>query len=269
MNKNWLYAGIATLVVALGIGAYVFWSAPKKGVQAQRPIIVGTNVGYPPFIMTDDDGAVTGFDVSVMRAIGDKLGRVISFKDMSFDALLIALQQGQVDAVIGGVSITPERSDKIKLIQYYGQETPDAALFFLQKNPLEIETLDDLKNSTQPITICTQAGNIFEVMLNEYQNVTVKTFSEISELFLEVSYEKSDACLLDIDSVTALVAKGDNLAMKVVGLPESYASTGFGIGVRKDNKPLASAIRNTVTQLRNDGTLARLRLQWFGGSDNV
>ena len=49
--------------------------------------MVGTAADYPPFESYDENFRIAGFDVALMRALGDELGVEVEFKDFAFDGL--------------------------------------------------------------------------------------------------------------------------------------------------------------------------------------
>ncbi len=88
-------------------------------IQEDGVIIVGVSSGYPPFSYHQPDGSVDGFDVALMREIAQRLGIDVIFQDAPFQELLDKVQSGEVDAIIGGLAITPERSQRVDFTQPY------------------------------------------------------------------------------------------------------------------------------------------------------
>ena len=88
-------------------------------IQEDGVIIVGVSSGYPPFSYHQPDGSVDGFDVALMREIAQRLGIDVIFQDAPFQELLDKVQSGEVDAIIGGLAITPERSQRVDFTKPY------------------------------------------------------------------------------------------------------------------------------------------------------
>lgn len=225
-------------------------------------LVVGTNVGYPPFIFTDETGAQVGFDVDVARALGAKLQRKVVIKDMAFDALLLALKSGAVDMLIGGLSLTAARKKTGLLIPYYGDRVTHAACFYARTSPYANYTLAEC--DAHELTVCTQAGSLFEELLAAYPRIQVKTLPDIADIFLEVTKGNSDLGLLDTDSVRALVKSSDQLAAHTITLDPETQIDGFGIGVTPKDAELRAQLEQAVAELRADGTIQTLASHWFG-----
>ena len=71
-------------------------------------LVMGTNATFKPFEYKDG-GQVVGFDVELAQAIAKDMGKELKIEDMSFDGLLPALESGQIDMAVAGMSVTSER----------------------------------------------------------------------------------------------------------------------------------------------------------------
>ena len=82
-------------------------------VNSGGTINVGTEGTYPPFTYHDESGKLTGYDVEVTRAVADKMGVKVDFKETQWDAMLAGLDSKRFDMVANQVSLTtPERMAK-------------------------------------------------------------------------------------------------------------------------------------------------------------
>lgn len=85
---------------------------------ATKKLYVGTNAEFAPYEYLEN-GKMVGFDIELMDAIGEELGYEIVWSNMSFDGLLPALQMKKIDAVIAGMSQTPERQKAVTFSMPY------------------------------------------------------------------------------------------------------------------------------------------------------
>jgi len=93
-----------------------------KRIQTAKVLKVGTGAGYYPFEMIDKSGKMVGFDMDIAQAMADALGvelQVVDFKE--WDALLPALGAGQIDMILAGMTITPQRAQVVNFSQPYFQ----------------------------------------------------------------------------------------------------------------------------------------------------
>lgn len=75
----------------------------------------------PPFDVMKD-GAATGFDIELMRAVASHLSlklRRLPFEGENFNDIFAGLAQGKCDAVISGTTITPERAAIVRFSKPY------------------------------------------------------------------------------------------------------------------------------------------------------
>lgn len=88
-------------------------------VQATGILRVGTSADYPPYAYYKDDYQLDGFDVAMMREIGQRLGVQVEFSDIVFDTLDESLALGQIDTAVSAISITEERSQYFDFTNVY------------------------------------------------------------------------------------------------------------------------------------------------------
>lgn len=254
------------ILLAAFIGLFIWgwqrWCVEEQPLEGGIPLVVGTNVGYPPFIMRDEFGAITGFDHDIATVIAEHLGRPILFKDMSFDALLLSLEQGSVDMIIGGISITKTRKDKGWPIPYYGSNVDRLSLVYRTGHVPAGLTLEDAQK--RGLSVCTQAGTSLEEVVTSYEGLCVKTLADISDIYLEVDYKNSDIAALDLDTARTMLAKSDRLSSHEVLLAPSQRIEGFGIGVAMGNDRLREQVIHTVLQLQQNNVIAEYAAHWFG-----
>lgn len=261
IQKHLPFLILGAILLFFGLAWHRFTQEREAHEPVTRPLVVGTNVGYPPFIITDEHGQVGGFDFEVAREIAESMGRELVVKDMAFDALLLALRQGTVDMVIGGISITRPREQTGMLIPYYGDGMEEVAIFYPQHTPQSAMTLVDA--AAHNMLVCTQAGSLFEEILEEYPGVRIKTLPDISDLYLEVMNGACVAGVLDADTTRVLANASEGLAWHTIALPRSQHIGGFGIGVLPHNQPLRRQVETAVAQLKKSKRMKKLATDWF------
>ena len=98
-------------------------SVQAGGAEAGGQIVFGTNAEFPPFEFVGGQGVIgqyDGIDMAIAKQIGTDIGKEATINNMEFDSLLLALQNGQVDAVIAGMTVTDEREEAVDFsIPYY------------------------------------------------------------------------------------------------------------------------------------------------------
>ena len=103
-------------------------------VQSAGVLRVGTSADYPPFASYDENHQMVGFDIALIQQIGQRLGLPVEIVDYGFDGLPMAVATGDVDVVIGAISVTPERQSIANFSNVYYIST-DAVLSRPEANP--------------------------------------------------------------------------------------------------------------------------------------
>ncbi|WP_101758910.1 transporter substrate-binding domain-containing protein [Oceanicoccus sp. KOV_DT_Chl] len=75
-------------------------------------LIVGVNPEYPPMAFTVNE-EIQGIEIDTARQLGLLLKKKIIFKSLDWDELIPAIQAGTIDVIMSGMSITPQRQQKI------------------------------------------------------------------------------------------------------------------------------------------------------------
>ena len=240
---------ILSLVLALGL-------CLASTVIAADKLVVGTSADYPPYEFMDKQGNFAGFDMDLIRAIGEKLGREIKFVDMGFDTLIAALQKEKVDVVIAAMQATEERAKKVDFSIVY--HTIADALLVKGDSDIVLKSLYD----TAPYKVGGQTGTIQEKWV---QDNLIKTGKLPAENYF--SYERVDNAAMDLragridvlhiqsDPAKALVAKNK---LKVALVTDEAIAAGQSLAVTKGNKELLDAINKAIEELKADGTMKKL-----------
>src|ERR1043166_408562 len=113
----------------------------------KEALTVGSDIPYPPF----EEGKAPnykGFDVGLMEAIGENIGREVEFEDTSFDTIFRDLAQGKFDAVASATTITDEREETVDFTNpYYRSEQA----ILVKKGGEAIDSVEGLKGKTAAV----------------------------------------------------------------------------------------------------------------------
>ena len=82
-------------------------------IHKNNEIIIGTSFAQAPFTVKEANGETSGIDIEVAQRIASGMGVNLTFKGMSFNKLLGALQQGEIDIVLSGMTITEQRNKNV------------------------------------------------------------------------------------------------------------------------------------------------------------
>jgi len=89
------------------------------GPKTEGPLVIGMELNYPPFEMTDSSGNPSGVGVDMAKALGEYLHRPIKIENMPFEGLISALKTGRINLIISSMTATDERRKSIDFSDPY------------------------------------------------------------------------------------------------------------------------------------------------------
>lgn len=225
--------------------------APKAEEQSADTIVFGTNAEFPPFEYVSNKGGVIdqydGIDMAIAKSIAESAGKEAKVNNMEFDSLLVALQNGQLDAVIAGMTVTEERQEAVDFsIPYY-----TATQVMIVKADSEIAAAADMADKN----IAVIQGYTGETAVKEL-GYKSQSFKKGSDAIMELVNGKTDVVV--IDKATAQKYTTDNDGLKIVEDEEAFGSEEYAIAVAKGNTELLNTINTAIEKLLADGTVAEL-----------
>ncbi|MGI6149046.1 MAG: basic amino acid ABC transporter substrate-binding protein [Firmicutes bacterium] len=222
---------------------------------AKDTLKVATEAGFMPFEFVGEDGSLLGFDMDLIQAIGEKLNMEVQIDNISWDGLIPALQNGNYDALIAGITITAERAEAVAFSDPYFESV---LTIVVQTNNTDITTLDSLKGKTVAVQISTTGDYVAE----EIEGVTILRYNTVAEALQNVIMGTAHAMIVDLPVSEAYLAAYPNAPLKNVG---PVADNEFlGIAVHKQNTELVSKINWALAEIRADGTYDAIYNKWFG-----
>jgi polar amino acid transport system substrate-binding protein len=226
-------------------------SASAGGGEETTPLTVGSDIPYPPFEQ-GKSGEYTGFDVELMDAIGEKIGRAPEFQDTSFETIFRDVGQGKFEAVISAATITPEREKEVAFSDpYYLSEQA-----ILVKEGSEITGLADLGGKT----VGAQQGTTGLELGKEKANAgELRPYPEGPDAINALKAGTVEAVIIDAPvAQNAIEEEGGVEIAEKVPTEEEY-----GIAVAKDNTALLEEINQGLGKVISDGTYATIYEKWF------
>ncbi|BDD88438.1 glutamine ABC transporter substrate-binding protein GlnH [Desulfofustis limnaeus] len=223
--------------------------------QAKK-IIVGHDTNFMPFEFKDpDSGKYVGFDIDMWTLIAESLGIEYELQPMDFNGLIPALQSGNIDAAIAGMTIKSEREKVVDFAYPYY----DAGLMILVRSDNEdIKNLEDLEGKV----VATKLGTTSEDFVKKNAKAKdVSLFPNIDGAYMELATGGAEAVLFDSPAVMYYAQTAGKGKAKVVG--PLYMGQSYGIAF-----PAGSELREKVTieilNLMESGKYAELYKKWFG-----
>ncbi|SEJ01248.1 amino acid ABC transporter substrate-binding protein, PAAT family (TC 3.A.1.3.-) [Bhargavaea ginsengi] len=208
---------------------------------------VGIDTTYPPFEFEDSNGDYKGIDVDLITAIADSQGFEITLEPMDFGGIIPALQAGQLDVAIAGMSITDERKEVVDFSDPYFEA---GLTLVAQQENNDIEALEDLDGKTVVVKSGTTGAKFAQDNQDEY-GFEVTVLEDSPSMFQEVSNGNADVLIEDYPVIAYAIAES-NLDLKIVG--DRLNGDNYGIAVLKgENADLLEKINAGLQELKDSG----------------
>jgi polar amino acid transport system substrate-binding protein len=228
-------------------------------IQAAGRIVVGTSADYPPFAYYTDDFTVDGFDIALMREMGQRLGVQVEFSDFAFDGLLGALQLEQIDVAIAAISVSPERQAVVDFsnVYYVGED----AILTGQDSTISIRSVADMAGHRVGV----QRGSVYESWLKtslvdtgQMPSGNLFSYVRSEDSIRDLKDQRVDLVVLDYVPAQSFANQG---GIKVVG--HGFNQQRFALAVPKGATTLQAEINRTLIELSNEGTIAQLAQEYL------
>ncbi|ELA09309.1 putative ABC transporter substrate binding protein [Moraxella macacae 0408225] len=233
---------------------------PKTG----KVYTVAVDADFPPFTYLDQNGKPTGYDVDLINAIAKNANMNIQLIRKNWSEFPQALDKGQVDLWIAGISVSEERKPIIDYSEPYLTYNT-GVLTKKDKKGMAINQT----NLAEQRLIALQGTVDFDyakTLVNKPENL-----KGISTTFLgmkEVLTNKADAFINNDRVLQYHVKQYPNYNFRVFDLDTKKSSAGsLGIAVKKGNTELVQKLNQGLASIKQDGTYAKINQQWFGVAD--
>ena len=218
-------------------------------------IVFGTNPEFAPFEFISANGVLgeyDGIDMAIAVEIGERAGVEITMESLEFDSLLTALQNGQLDATIAGMTVTEERALAVDFSKPYYTATQ----VMIVKEDSGITCAADMEGKV----IAVVQGYTGETCVQEL-GYEYEAFKKGTECVMELVNGKCDVIVLD--SATAEAYIKDQKGLIVVNDDEVFAAEEYAIAVQKGNTELLDLINAAIVEMLEDGTISELSAQYI------
>jgi cystine transport system substrate-binding protein len=224
-------------------------------IQDSGVLTVGTEGTYKPFSFHEEgSGELTGYDVEVITAVGEKLGVEVEFEETQFDAIFAGLEAGRFDAIANQVSITDERTEKYDFSEPY---TVSRGVIVTGADNNDISSFEDLKGKT---TAQSLTSNWYK--LAQESGATVEAVEGWAQSVALLQQGRVDATINDELTYLDYQNTSNDPSIKVAAETEETSQS--AVAFPKGSTELVEAVNEALGELRADGTLAEISTKYFG-----
>jgi lysine-arginine-ornithine-binding protein len=247
----------AAIIGAALLGLIIGPAAAKEWKEVR----IATEGAYKPFNYYDANKNLVGLDIDLANAVCARMKVKCTFTAQDWDGLIPGLQANKYDAIVASMSITPERKKQVDFTtKYYS-----APFAFVAKKGAKIGDISPA--ALKGKTIGAQAGTVMEQFVEEKYGKTAKTkfYRTQDEANLDLVAGRIDLVLGEKFPLYDWL-QTDGKGFEIVGkdlADKKYTGEGIGIAVRKTDKDLLAKMNKALTEIRADGTHAKIAKKYF------
>ena len=224
-------------------------------VQESGTLTVGTEGTYRPFSFhAGGSGDLTGYDVEVAEAVGEKLGVEVEFEETQWDGIFAGLEADRFDVIANQVTINPQRTEKYDFSEPY---TISTGVIVVPADDNSITSFESLAGKT---TAQSLTSNWFT--LAEESGATVQAVEGWAQSVALVEQGRVDATIND--NLTFLDYKKETGAANLKVAAETDEKSESAFAFKKGSTSLVEAVNTALAELRDEGTLAEISEKYFG-----
>lgn len=250
-----------TAVVLAGIisAQAVLAEVPDLG---GREVVVVTENAYPPLQFVDPgSGEAIGWEYDAMAEMGERLNIQVVYENISWDAMIAAVSEGQYDLGMTGITIREDRMEKVDFSDSYmvsqmmmivaGDETRFDDDESFAANP---DLLAGAQPGTTPFYV-----TIYDILDGDEANPRVIQFETFGAALQALRTGDVDLVLSDSTAANGYVSASEG-KLKIVGEPLGTEEFGF---IFPKGSDLVGPMNAAIAEMKADGTLDALNTKWF------
>lgn len=225
-------------------------SAGQKATPVKSKYVIASDSSFAPFVFQNSSNQYTGIDMDLIKAIAKDQGFEIEITNPGFDAAINAVQSGQADGMIAGMSVTDARKETFDFSDsYYTANT-----ILGVKESSTISSYEDLNGKTVGV----KNGTASQTFLTENQSKyghKIKTFADGSSMYDSLNTGSIDAVMDDEPVLKYSISQGQKLKTPIEGTP--IGETAFA--VKKGSNPeLIEMFNNGLANLKASGEFQKI-----------
>ncbi|WP_105108194.1 ABC transporter substrate-binding protein/permease [Streptococcus suis] len=233
--------------------------ANTKATPVKSSYTIVADSSFAPFEYQDENGDYVGIDMELIKAIAEQQGFTITIQNPGFDAALNAVQAGQADAVIAGMSITDARKEIFDFSDAYYTSN----ILLAVKNGSDITSYENLSGKTVGAKNGTASYTFLEENKDKY-GYTLKAFDEASGMYDSLNSGSIDALMDDEAVLLYAIQQGRDFATPIPG----EKSGEYGFAVKKGTNPeLIEMFNNGMAALVASGKYDEILNKYFNESE--
>lgn len=265
---------VSTLLVSLSLAACSNEQEESQGLKDWEKItetgklVIGVDDTFVPMGFRDENDNLVGFDIDLAEAVAAELGVEAEIQPIDWMMKETELQNGRIDLIWNGYTVTKERQEKVAFTQAYLNN--EQVIVTLAKN--NITSYENLKDKPLGAQEGSSGADVLvanpELLLDFVENQEAILYPTFVETFLDLNNGRIDGFI--IDSVFAeYYIEQEGQADKYLILDSQFPQEDYAVGVRKDDSETLKQINGALDKLKAAGEMEKISQKWFGEDKTI
>ena len=232
-----------------------------KEILKRGELRVGTTFNQPPYTMKDKDGKLMGYEIELAQLIAKATNLKLKFSEKPFSELLQSLENGEIDIIMSGMTITPERNLKVLFVGPY--IISGKSVLAKLKRIKELDEMNELNQKSVSMVVMEGTTSELFAKKNAPQGklYTTKDYSSAVKMILD---DKADLMIADYPICAISILRHPSAELGTLEVPLTMEP--IGLALPPNAFQLHNLIENFLNALQMAGVLEELRLKWFENS---
>ncbi len=248
------YLGIIGVLLLVSVSLFAGGAQESESNE----LVVGMELQYPPFEMSDTNGNPAGISVEIAKALGEYLERPVKIENIAWTGLIPSLQTGKADIIISSMTITEERAEVVDFSDPYIK----SGLTLLISKDSPVNEFNDLNREGRIVAV--KSGTIgARIAQEQLTNAAVRLFDEVAACVLEVAQGKADAFIYDV--LTVYENHKNNSETTRINIQSIPGTDGYwGMAMKKGNDEFKDQVNTFISEFRAVGGFSDIADMYLG-----
>lgn len=243
-------------IVFMVLGLVLLISCSQE--KSQDKFVVGMECNYAPFNWTGNNEKgvkisnvdyCDGYDVDIAKKIALELGKELEIKKIAWEGLIPSINNGEIDAIIAGMTNTVERSKAIDFTNPYYESD---MVLIVQKDSKYVNavSLRDFENAK----VLGQINTLYDEVIDQIPNVKHETpLANYTFMILALKNKTVDALVAELPVANGVVSANPDLTIVQFSNGNGFkADTTVSIAVKKGNQELVNKLNDILSKLNKE-----------------
>lgn len=262
ITRRALLSGASAVTALVGLNVPVNAAARLEEIKKNGVLRIGVDAGFPPFSFRDKSGNLTGYDLDLSAVLCKKLGVESKLIDTQWSGIIPSLYTGHFDAIMGGISYTKDRAEKVAFTIPYAE----ASQALLVRSSEKIQSVDDMSDKVLGVKLASP-GEVVSKRIDASLRTArgkgfsaVKTYDDFSAAYLALAQGTVDGVFNSVASMSVVLRDRPGAFRMIKGVG---ADSWCGIALRKQDTDLVAYLDEQLMEVRKNGKIYELQEKWF------